>query len=158
MADVRQLPCSSIMSFKCSFVVSVQFTQMNCLSFLLHSLHQSSPLCWGAENGAHSLSPCVASSLLYLLELSLPSSPSLHSAAAECKVLTVWRQWLWWVTGGYRRAAANPLVVGKIKLLEARKNNPSTEQNIVGSGHVVIRICNRAIALMRKDASLSEND
>lgn len=119
-------------------------TRMICPSLSLSSLTRySSPLCWGSENGTHSLSPCVASSLLYLLELSLPSHPSLLLAAAEFKVVqvahplapvqmgsccwppknvtkTVWRQWLWQVAEGHSRVAVNPLVVGRIKLLADR--------------------------------------
>lgn len=76
--------------YSCSSAVPVWLTRMNCLSLPLssHSSH-SSILCWDSENGAHSLSPCVASSLLYLLQFILPSRPSLPSAAAECEVVQV---------------------------------------------------------------------
>lgn len=110
------------------------------VSISLSSLiRHSSPSCRGSENGAHSLSPCMASSLLFLLELSLPLRPSLPPAAAEFRVVqathplapkqmdschwrpenvatTIWRQRLWQVAEGYSHATVNPLVVGRIKL------------------------------------------
>lgn len=157
-------------------------TRMICPSLSLSSLTRySSPLCWGSENGTHSLSPCVASSLLYLLELSLPSHPSLLLAAAEFKVVqvahplapvqmgsccwppknvtkTVWRQWLWQVAEGHSRVAVNPLVVGRIKLLADRQMNKLPKNhNKLGREHFVITY-NYARVIMRKDTTLRYNE
>lgn len=139
-AQTHPAPVDISFQYTCSSAVRVWLTRMNCLSLPLPS--HSSLLCWVSENGAHSLSPCMASSLLYLLQFSLPSRPSLPLAAADCKVVqaahplapvqmgfcgsrpknvtkSVWRQWLWQVAG-YGHTAVNPLAVGRIKLLADR--------------------------------------
>lgn len=163
----------------------VWLTWMNCLSlslFLPLPSHLSLlPSCRGSENSTHSLSPFVASSLLYLLELSLHSRPSLPPAAAEFKVVqathplapiqmgsfhwrpenvakTVWRQVD--LTGRKRLQSRNDesFSYWKDSTFGWQINKPSKNHNTRGREHFVIRTSNYVRMQMRKNINLRYNE